>query len=665
MHTSNFRLIQIFLALATLLCASVAQANLAEQRKQFELAHRLASQGKVWTDQAKVLQGYPLLAWVEHAELMRTAHPETARVEAFVQRHEGTYLAADLRVLLAKRYAESQRWEDLLALDLGAAPDHETRCRLLTARMTRHDALKPEARSDTAALIEAAQALWLSPQSQPTVCDPIFAWLRAQNRLGNDLIWRRIELAAQQGQAVFLRQLAKGLAANDRNAVNHLADLLLDAVRQRRNAKKWPNDRAHRRALSFAVARIARRDDALAAGLWREFGTRFSFGAAANARMLDAIALYRANAYRADAADWLGLVPVGKDSVLTREWRVREALSRADYSAALAGLARMDETQQADPRWRYWQARALDETGQTQLATLAWRALASAPNFHGFLAADRLGLPYQVCPIEVAPVSTTDAIAHYPALERALEFRAIGWKRQANREWAHLLTRLDAEARREVVSVADQLAWFDRAPFALNAPVDLRLYSLRFALAHRALIDGAAKAQQLDPALVFGLIRSESAWVEDARSGADAYGLMQLLPSTAKRMAQLEGVSFVGTSALLDPPLNVRLGTRYLAEVGKRYGASPWLVAAAYNAGPGRVEQWLTLRGHLPADVFIETIPFKETREYVTRVLAFTQLYDWRLNGDMRPLSERLPAQGERYVAAPVPAARRAVQCAM
>jgi soluble lytic murein transglycosylase len=633
--------------------ATPANADLATQRTQFQLAHRLAGQGHSWVDQAKLLHDYPLLPWVEYAELMRPQHPETVRIEAFVQRHGDTYLAADLRQVLAKRYAEAQRWDDLLALDL-IAPDHETRCRVMQARIAKGQA------DDQ---IAAAQALWLSPQSLPPACDPVFAWLRSEKALNRGLIWQRIGIAAQSGQAAFLRQLAAGLGAADRVAVNHLADLVLDPVRQRRNARQWPNDASHRRALSYAVTRIARRDDELAAGLWREFSARFSFGPAARERMLDAIALYRANAYRSDAADWMGLIPPGRDSALTREWRVREALSRADYAAALAGLARMDEVQQADPRWRYWQARALDESGQPQLANLAWRALASAPNFHGFLAADRLGVPYQICPIDVPQVSSADVLSRHPALERALEFRAIGWKPQANREWSNLIARLDSAARHEVVAVADQQGWFDRAPFALNAPTDQRLYGLRFALAHRELIEASAKAQQLDPALIYGLIRSESAWVEDARSHADAYGLMQLLPSTARRMAKLEGVAFAGTAPLLDPPLNVRLGTRYVAEVGRRYASAPWLVAAAYNAGPGRVEQWLRVRGHLPTDVFIETIPFKETREYVARVLAFTQIYDWRLNGSMRALSERLPARGAAYAAESDIATRRAVYC--
>ncbi len=649
-HPAKF----LLLVSAALLIATASHADPATQRQQFELGYRLAGKGHDWKDQARALKHYPLLAWIEHAELMRPQHPETARIEAFVARHGDTYLAAELRRLLAKRYAEAKRWDDLLALELGT-PDQETSCRQLLAHIETGGAVDE--------LLPKAQALWLSAGSLPLSCDPVFDWMRAKGGVDAVLLWRRIELVALHGQAQFLRHLAAGLDAGDRTAVQHLADLLLDPQKQRVNARNWPDDSAHRRALSYAVARIARRDDDLAAALWREFSARFGFDEDAKARMLDVIALYRANSYSSDAADWMGLIAVGKDSAMTREWRVREALSRQDFPAVLAGLARMDAEQQADSRWRYWHARALDETGQGALATLAWRALASAPNFHGFLAADRLGQPYTLCPIASPKLELSAVLARHPALERALEFRAIGWKPQANREWTHLLARLDSEARREVVTVADQQSWFDRAPFALNAPADQRLYSLRFALAHRELIEAAAKAQSLEPAFVYGLIRSESAWVSDARSHADAYGLMQLLPSTAQRMARLEGVKFAGTGPLLDPPLNVRLGTRYLTEVGKRYQGSPWLVAASYNAGPGRVESWLGKRGHLPVDVFIETIPFRETREYVARVLAFTQIYDWRLHGTMRPLSERLPGPGKSFSAEHAPTSRRAVHC--
>lgn len=158
------------------------------------------------------------------------------------------------------------------------------------------------------------------------------------------------------------------------------------------------------------------------------------------------------------------------------------------------------------------------------------------------------------------------------------------------------------------------------------------------------------------------LIRAESAWQPDARSHADAHGLMQLLPGTAKSMAQQLGLAWNGTSSLYEPDLNIQLGTRYLSQQAARFGNSPWLASAAYNAGPAPVQRWLSQRSDRPADVFIETIPYHETREYVARVLAFSVIYDWRLHGKVRPLSSRLPDPGQPYGGVPAP--DRPVVCA-
>lgn len=639
--------------IATLLSSHGYADDLVQQRKNFEHVYQLAKQGKPWRGNSAIFQQHSLLAWIEHAELMFPAHPETTRIESFVTRHAGTYLASDLRRLLAKRYAESGRWQDLLALDI-KRPDIETRCRIAEARI--------KTKSTENLAIEARE-LWLSPKSLPPACNVIFSWLKAQKQFDKSLLWKRIELAVQQGNTSFAQQLSNSLSATERMAVTHLSELLNDPIRARRSAKQWPNDAAHRRAISLAVAYIARRDHNLAASLWRELSVRFSFGATAKARMIDAIALYRANSYTTDAADWMALIPEGKDSPMTREWRVREALSRKDFKAVLVAFSRMYDVQKQDPRWRYWHARALDETNQNQAANQAWRVLAQSPSFHGFLAADRLGIAYPLCPTATPTISRSDLLKRHPGLARALELRSMGWIREARREWEHLISALNTEQRRGVVAAVDQHSWFDRAPFALSGVEDQSLYELRFPIAHRALIESAAERNRLDPAYVFGLIRSESAWVEDARSSANAYGLMQLLPATAKRMAALEGQAFTGSHALLDPPTNVRLGTRFLAEMGKRFQNSPWLTAAAYNAGPARVDAWLSARGHLPADIFIETIPFKETREYVSRVLAFTLIYDWRLNKRVLTLSARLPEPGTTMVLSGDKIPRRDVQC--
>ncbi len=200
----------------------------------------------------------------------------------------------------------------------------------------------------------------------------------------------------------------------------------------------------------------------------------------------------------------------------------------------------------------------------------------------------------------------------------------------------------------QLTLLASEQGWHDRVVFALNAGDDLRHYTLRFPLAERETVEREANRNSLDPSWAFALIRAESAWQPDVRSEANALGLMQLLPGTGKQMARQLGLDWRGTSMLLDPQINIRLGTRYLAQQASRFQGSTWLASAAYNAGPTPVERWLAERGTLPADVFIETIPYRETREYVTRVEAFSVIYDWRLNGQVRPLSSRLAIGGDR-----------------
>ncbi|MDE2496291.1 MAG: lytic transglycosylase domain-containing protein, partial [Xanthomonadaceae bacterium] len=147
----------------------------------------------------------------------------------------------------------------------------------------------------------------------------------------------------------------------------------------------------------------------------------------------------------------------------------------------------------------------------------------------------------------------------------------------------------------------------------------------------------------------FAIIRAETAWQTDAQSGADARGLMQLLPGTAELVARRSGLPYDGGASLYDPAINIPLGTQYLADLAVRFDGSPWLASAAYNAGPGNAQRWVDARGNLDPEAFILTIPFNETRDYVTRVMSFATLYGWRLHGDPLPISSRLPAIGTPY----------------
>ena len=234
------------------------------------------------------------------------------------------------------------------------------------------------------------------------------------------------------------------------------------------------------------------------------------------------------------------------------------------------------------------------------------------------------------------------AIARDPAIVRAMALYQADRPGWAQREWDEALSRFDDTQRRLAVAVAQDYGWFDRAVFSLGKKLEeTRMYALRFPLHHAATIKTEATKNGLDPAWVAAEIRAESVFNPNARSGANAMGLMQVVPATGMATARRIGLPWNGPSTLYDPDANIAIGTAYLRQLYDKYGP-PYMVLAGYNAGPAPLARWQAQRPGMDPDFWIETISYKETREYVARVLAFSVLYDWRLNGDAAPVSDRM-----------------------
>jgi len=326
------------------------------------------------------------------------------------------------------------------------------------------------------------------------------------------------------------------------------------------------------------------------------------------------------------------------------EWRVREAISRSDDAAALAGIEKMPDKQRNDSRWQYFEARLRERGGQKDAALALYQKAAMSPTFHGWLAADKLKQGYALCALEPsADAVLRKRVADNAGLQRAFELFSLDRQGPATREWTAAVKPMTDDERRIAVLLAQNNGWYDRAVFAMgSAPDDARYYSLRFPLHHDADIRAQSQVNGLDPAWVAGETRAESAFMPNARSGADARGLMQLLPGTGAVTAKRLGLAWQGGESLFDASTNITLGTAYLRQMVDHFSGLPYLAIAAYNAGPAPVERWMAQRPGLDPDFFIESIPYKETREYVARVLAFSVVYDWRLNGKAAPLSDRL-----------------------
>jgi soluble lytic murein transglycosylase len=625
------------------------------QRGAFKQAYAAAQSGDGnWRTLATGLRDYPLYPYLEAAALKHDIRQlDRAAVDDYLARYPDLIPAADLRRDFLLELARRQDWNDFLALYRPGLGDTLS-CDALQARV---------AHGATLNFDRDLAPLWAKP-TLPGACDAVLDAAHAQGLLTSVRLWERIERAVGAGQAGTITNLAAWLPPEDAGAARQLAQALRDPAGALAAAASWSDTPRHTQAATLALRRLARRQSDDADTAWQALQAHFSFDEQQRDQILQSLALFHATDFDDNALSRLIALPAAAQSNATREWRVRVALARQDWPAVLAGINAMPASQQDDGEWRYFRARTLAALGRDGEAREQYAALAGEATFFGFLAADRLGQPYAICPLQLADDPQREqALLSRPGLVRAFELYAVDLPWLARREWNRALQGADASTMRLAADLANRRGWYDRAIFTLSSGDALRLYDLRFPLASQDGVVPQAEQAGIEPAWAYGILRAESAWVSDAHSGADARGLMQLVPGTAAMVARSNGLAWGGGDTLYDPITNIALGTRYLAQVAARYDGSPWLASAAYNAGPNRVDQWLAARHTLPPDLFIATMPFKETRDYVARVMAFSLIYDWRLHGQAVPLSVRMDAIGQPYHLPDAATARRAIRC--
>lgn len=635
MSSPLVRLSSTLLVLAALLPAGAraqTQAQLDGQRDAVRQALAKADNGQADALQDPALAGSPVLAWVEFAQLKRTiASVDRAQAEGFLRRQAGQPVAAAFLDAWLPELARRQDWPGLLA-DWQPREGVALRCAHLQA-------LAATGPVD-AAWTSQAQALWRGAgQSLPDGCDPVFATLEASGGLPPALRWERFDAAVDAGQPAIMRTAARGLAGADAAlATSYAAWMQAPDAR----AASWARTARSRAVATAGLAALAKRDPDAAEALLPTVAAGLGLDDSQRGQVLYQVALWTVASYGPASARRLAAVPDGAWDARLREWQAREAMARSDWPAALAAIQRMPQDQRSDPRWRYFEARLLEKTGQAGARALYAQAAATS-TFHGFLAADRLGQDYVLCPLQVQDTAMAKAaIARDPAIVRAMELWKLQRPAWATLEWNAALARLDDAQRRQAIEVAQDNGWFDRAVFSYGKTADqLRDYTLRFPIHHADTLRAQAAANALDPAWVAAEIRAESIFDPRARSQANARGLMQLLPATGAGVAQKLGLAWGGADSLYDPDTNITLGTAYLRQMLDTWG-QPYIAIAAYNAGPVPAGRWVTQRPAMDPDFWIETISYKETRDYVARVLAFSVIYDWRLRGDALALDARM-----------------------
>lgn len=641
--------------LAATVVAQSDNGSLDAQRAAFKQAYAAASHGgDEWRALAANLKDYPLYPYLQAASLEHDLQQvDRPTVEAYLRQNPDLIPANDLHRDFLQELARRQDWTDFVAMYQPGMGDALT-CDALQAQLA--GGAKLEFDRDLA-------ALWAQP-ALPSPCDPVLQAAFDQGLLTPTRIWSRIDAAVDAGKPGTISGMAQWLPPDDAQTARNLALAFNDPAAAVLAAKQWPDTTRARQAAALALTHLARRQSDTADKAWQSLQARFRFTPEQRDRILNALALFHATDFDADALARLINLPATAQTPASRDWRVRVALAEKNWPAVLEAIAAMPPAQRQDDEWQYFRARALSELGRNDEAQQVYASVAEQSSYFGYLAADHQGTAYALCSTELpADPQAQQAVLAIPGMRRAFELFAVGMLRQARREWNQALANADAQMIRQAVILANQRGWYDRAVFAFNTGDALHFYALRFPLAGQDGLVPQAQQAGIDPSWAYGILRVESAWMSDAHTGADARGLMQLLPSTGADVARRNGLPWNGGDSLYDPTVNVQLGTRYLAQMAERFDGSPWLASAAYNAGAARVDQWLDARSKLPPDLFVATIPFKETREYVARVMYYSVIYDWRLHGTAATISTRMLPIGQPYGRPDATDARKDLSC--
>lgn len=641
---TSIRFVGAVLAFALFALPAAAATDLGKQRELFKSVYKTVERGD-WSpvdglsdSDRSLLQGYVLwpdlrATWLR-ANLKKVP---AAEVNAFTRQYGTLRPARELRykqaMQLAKDgdlaafqniYQQFYQGQDVARLD----------CLSLQAEI----AARRHAR-----VHQRAIDLWLVGTSQVSECDPVFDYLNNNQLLGPFEYRQRFDLAVAAREFQLARWLAKSI---DQQHVES-ATLWIQAQSgpDRFLSKHNPavNSPTYRKQLAYAAERLTYRDPEAALRLWKKVAGRYGFSEEQKLRTHRHIALWTARDNLPGGYALLAKLPMAAQDSEVLRWRARISLRDTNWQRLLADIAAMPPAEQSTEEWQYWRAVALHHTAQVAQANAAFETLRQERSYYGFLAADKLGEAYALDSKQFAADEAALAdVAKTPGIVRARELFLVGLDGRGRSEWDAAVRHFDATEKLQAAILADRWGWHSRA---ISTAASLGQYddlSIRYPLPWQQQFQAYSTAANISPTWAYGIARSESLFMRDVRSSAGAIGLMQLMPATGKQVAREIRLPYAGLATLTDPESNIQLGTSYLGQMAERFGGNRVLATAAYNAGPHRVDRWLPEQGSEDARVWIENIPFNETRKYVKRVLAAQAIFHWRMTGQVGRVSDEL-----------------------
>ena len=631
----------ICLSLLLVLCLSFpltknsyAAASLETQRQQYLAAKSALEEGKitVFIALAEKLQTYPLYPYLRYNYLRTRLHkvPKQEIID-FMDTYPNFIATDSLRISWLKQLARQRKWQTFL--------DHYTQQQSPTLRC-----YQLQARINTnkqAYLLEDIRTVWLTGESLPDQCNQAFQLLYQSELMTDELVWKRIRLAMANNKIGLASYLARRLSQNQKIWAERWIATYHNPYRETRKVR-YADLPITREILADGLKRLAHQSINRALRNWENLQSHYRFTSAEQDEVNAILAVRAAKRKHSKTIALLEAINSASDNPEVFHWRLLTALRNRDWQ-------RLYQWTKAPPpevlkyRWIYWRGRALEQLGETEKAYEAFASIADAREYYGFLAADRIGAPYQMN--HIPSPANNEAIAtvkNLPGIRRAKELYLLYNNYSARREWHHTLASMTSYQQQIAAKIAAEWGWHDRVIVTLG---QARMYDnleLRFPLVYQDKITDYARERNLDRAWIFAVMRAESAFIATAKSPAGALGLMQVMPATGRLTAGKIKLRKFSTKDLLRPGTNIAIGTAYLKEMLDTFSGNYVLATAAYNAGPTQTIKWLPKKACQAADIWVEQIPFNETRNYVRRVLLYAGVYDWRLGLTVKPLEQRM-----------------------
>ena len=581
------------------------------------------------------LKNYPLAPYLDYQLLRNQLAYGTADatdLKNFLANNSNIYLKKNLQAEWLAQLGKAKRWDDfLIATTTNPYPlNAPLACFQITA--------EAEITGKNMAWQKKATQYWHSNQPLPKNCTELTQQLQQLNLLNNKDYQQTALKLMRQGNAASAKLLQPHLAKKDQQ---WLGFWLTSRANPAKNLQALIDKRQTLTA-SFAI-----KDEVLTQLLQQQAGSKLSQTLALakqlhKKRHLSKKAFWQVEEYLAIRTAWQGdhtatlqafaSLPTKALSPLGHEWYARTLLRLADWPQLAKALEHFPKTLLAKSEWRYWQAYALQQINQPAAANALLKPLAKERHYYGFLAAKALGQALQMNAL-TTPInpSLVEELSLKPGIKRAAELYTLGFTEEASHEWFQALSQANSADWLQAAWLANQWGWHNLSVDATHKAGVNDALALRFPIAHLDTLAPLAAQANLDLPLVLALIRKESLFNPTARSRVGALGLMQVMPATGQQVSKSLQLKIQPETDLLKPEYNLPIGVHYLSELMQRYDNSPVLAAAAYNAGPTRTSLWQTNLGKEINPLWVERITYGETRDYVKSLLAFREVYAWRL----------------------------------